>query len=64
MYRPFSTIGLETIVGGARLMATAQGLDPATMEGIIRKSARVAREATMQDTRHATANDDAMGEVR
>lgn len=63
MYRPYSTLGIDTIVCGARLLATAQDIDPATMEGLIRKAARVAREAVMQDTRNATANDDSLGVV-
>lgn len=64
MYRPFSSDGIDTIIFGARLLAVAQDLDPTTMEGLVRKAARIAREAIMRDTLRATANDDAMGEVQ
>lgn len=64
MYRPYSTLGLDTIISGARIIAAGHDLDLATMEGLFRKSARVGHEAMMQDARRATANDDAMGIVR
>lgn len=57
MTRPFDTSTVNTIVSGARLLAAANGHDPETMENIIRKSARVAREAMLQDARAHRAND-------
>jgi hypothetical protein len=48
MQKPFDTASVHTIVSGARLLATAQDMDPDTLEGIVRKSARVARENLMQ----------------
>lgn len=57
MSRPFDTSSLDTIVSGARLLATASGQDPEVMESIVRKSARIARENLLQDARVRRAND-------
>lgn len=59
MARLFTTVhnSVETIVSGARLLAVGQNLDPDTMESIVRKAARVAKEAMMQDASAALAND-------
>ncbi|KUR80947.1 hypothetical protein AQZ49_02680 [Novosphingobium sp. FSW06-99] len=59
MARTFTTLcnSVESIVAGARLLAVAQGLDPGTLETIVRKSARVACEATMQNASTVVAND-------
>ena len=60
MIRPFVTIGnsLEMIVAGARLLAAGDDLDANTMEQLVRKAARIAREAMLQEARAARANDE------
>jgi hypothetical protein len=53
MQKPFDTSSVDTIVSGARLLATAQDLDPDKLETIVRKAASVARENLMQTIHNA-----------
>lgn len=53
----FDTRSVAMVRNGARLLATAQSLDPETMENIIRRSVAVAREAVLLDLRAASGND-------
>ena len=52
-------ISLLTLLSGARLLATAQDVDPATMESIVRKSGRVGCRAMQERAANERANDDA-----
>jgi len=58
MGRPFDTSSVDTIVSGARLLATAQNLDPDQLESIVRKAVRVAGENALQSSRKKRANDE------
>lgn len=49
---------IDTIRFGARLLASAQDLDPATLEKIVTKAALLGEASRLQAVRQHVANDD------
>ena len=49
---------IDTIRFGARLLATAQDVDAATLEGLVTKAALLGEASRLQAVRQLVANDD------